>query len=48
VGRKGGYLREWKAPELLAAVLDEVVARICSDPAMVDDVINGTVYQVGE
>jgi len=48
VGRRNGYLREWKAPELLGAVLDEVVARIDLDPDLVEDVINGTVYQVGE
>jgi acetyl-CoA acyltransferase len=48
VGRNKGYLRGWTAPELLAAVLDEVVGRIDLDPAMVEDVINGTVYQVGE
>jgi acetyl-CoA acetyltransferase family protein len=48
VGRQNGYLRNWPAPELLGAVLDEVVHRIDLDPALVDDVINGTVYQVGE
>jgi acetyl-CoA acetyltransferase len=48
VGRRGGYLREWKAPELLGAVLDEVVARINLDPAHIEEVITGTVYQVGE
>jgi acetyl-CoA acyltransferase len=48
VGRRNGYLREWKAPELLGRVLDEVVTRIDLDPNLVEDVINGTVYQVGE
>ncbi len=48
VGKKNGYLREWKAPELLGCVLDEVVRRADIDPVLVDDVINGTVYQVGE
>jgi len=48
VGKRKGYLREWKAPELLGRVLDEVVRRIDLDPASIDDVINGTVYQVGE
>ncbi len=48
VGKNKGYLREWKAPKLLASVLDEVIDRIDLDPAMVEDVINGTVYQVGE
>jgi len=48
VGKKGGYLRNWTTPELLGAVLDKVVDRIDLDPSMVDDVVNGTVYQVGE
>jgi len=48
VGRNNGYLRNWTAPELLGAVLDEVVKRIDLDPATVDDVINGTVNQIGE
>jgi acetyl-CoA acyltransferase len=48
VGKNNGYLRNWNAPELLASVIDEVVRRIDLDPALVDDVINGTVYQVGE
>jgi acetyl-CoA acetyltransferase family protein len=48
VGRRKGYLREWNAPELLGAVLDEAVARIDLDPALVEEVVTGTVYQVGE
>ncbi|MDR3555443.1 MAG: thiolase family protein [Syntrophobacteraceae bacterium] len=48
VGRQKGYLRNWTAPELLGAVLDEAVGRIDLDPAVVEDVICGTVYQVGE
>jgi len=48
VGKNNGYLRNWMAPELLGAVIDEVVRRIDLDPELVDDVINGTVYQVGE
>ena len=48
IGRQNGYLRNWTAPELLGAVLDEAVRRIDLDPAIVDDVITGTVYQVGE
>lgn len=48
VGRQNGYLRNWTAPELLGTVLNEAVRRINLDPALVDDVINGTVYQVGE
>ena len=48
VGKNRGYLREWTAPELLGAVLDEVIRRIDLDPEWVEDVITGTVYQVGE
>jgi len=48
VGRRNGYLREWNAPELLGSVLDEVVERIDLDPALVEEVVTGTVYQVGE
>ncbi len=48
VGKQKGYLREYKAPELLGAVLKEAVKRIDLDPALIDDVIIGTVYQLGE
>jgi len=48
VGRRNGYLRDWLVPELLGAVLDEVVTRIDLDPGLVEDVVTGTVYQVGE
>ncbi len=48
VGKRNGYLREWNVPQLLGKVLDAAVERINLDPALVEDVINGTVYQVGE
>ena len=48
VGKRNGYLREWIPAELLGYVLDEAVRRADVDPALVEDVINGTVYQVGE
>lgn len=48
VGKRGGYLREYMAPVLLGKVLDEVAKRIDLDPALIDDVITGTVYQLGE
>ncbi len=48
VGKNNGYLRNWSAPELLGTVIDEVMRRIDLDPELVEDVINGTVYQVGE
>ncbi len=48
VGKRNGYLREWVSPELLGHVLSSAVKRINLDPGLVEDVINGTVYQVGE
>jgi acetyl-CoA acetyltransferase family protein len=48
VGRQKGYLREYTAPELLALVLNEVVDRVKLDVNLVDDVITGCVYQIGE
>ena len=48
VGKRNGYLRETHPAVLLGQVLDEVVSRVNVDPALVEDVINGTVYQVGE
>jgi acetyl-CoA acyltransferase len=48
VGKQRGYYREYIAPELLALVLNEVVERINLDVNMLDDVITGCVYQIGE
>ncbi|PKN68958.1 MAG: acetyl-CoA C-acyltransferase [Deltaproteobacteria bacterium HGW-Deltaproteobacteria-12] len=48
IGKQKGYLRNWNAPELLGVSLNEVVRRIDLDPALIEDVIGGTVYQVGE
>ncbi len=48
VGRRNGYLRNRMVPELLGTVLNAAVDRIDLDPGLVDDVICGTVYQVGE
>ncbi|HEX9896561.1 MAG TPA: thiolase family protein [Dehalococcoidales bacterium] len=48
VGKRNGYLREWTAPELLGFVLNEVVQRVGVDGSIVEDVISGTVNQVGE
>lgn len=48
VGKQRGYYREYVAPELLALVLNEVVERVHLDTALVDDVITGCVYQIGE
>jgi len=48
VGKQKGYFREYLAPELLALTLNEAVDRVGLDPSLVDDVITGCVYQVGE
>ncbi|MBN1367509.1 MAG: hypothetical protein JW967_06260, partial [Dehalococcoidales bacterium] len=48
VGKRNGYLREWTAPELFGFVLNEVVQRVGVDAGIIDDVICGTVNQVGE
>jgi len=48
VGKQRGYYREYIAPELLALVLNEVVERVNLDVNLLDDVITGCVYQIGE
>lgn len=48
IGRRNGALSEVRADDLLAAVLREVVARASIEPALVEDVIAGSVTQVGE
>lgn len=48
VGKNRGALREYMAPELLALSLDEALRRTDLDPNMIEDVVAGTVYQVGE
>lgn len=48
IGRQRGYYREYIAPELLALVLNEVVERVNLDVNLLDDVITGCVYQIGE
>lgn len=48
VGKQKGYYREYIAPELLALVLNDVIERARIDAALVDDVITGCVYQIGE
>ena len=48
VGKQRGYYREYIAPELLALVINEVVERVKIDANLLDDVITGCVYQIGE
>lgn len=47
-GRRGGALSETRADDLLAAVLAEIVRRAGIEPAVVEDVVAGSVTQVGE
>lgn len=47
-GKKGGRLSGWHPADLSARVLDELIARVDADPALVEDVIMGCVGQVGE
>ncbi|HUN54019.1 MAG TPA: thiolase family protein [Smithella sp.] len=48
VGKQRGYYRQYVAPELLALVLNNVAQRINLDVNLLDDVITGCVYQIGE
>lgn len=48
VGKQRGYFREYLAPELLAIALNSAVDKIGLDPALIEDVITGCVYQIGE
>ena len=48
LGKRNGSLKDWHPVDLLAEVLNEVVARAAIEPAKVDDVICGCVSQVGE
>src|SRR5260370_2149967 len=47
-GRRGGAFENTQPDRLLAHALRGLVARIDIDPAKIEDVIDGTVTQVGE
>jgi acetyl-CoA C-acetyltransferase len=47
-GRRGGRMRGWHPADLGGAVLDALLERTGADPQLVEDVIFGTVNQVGE
>jgi acetyl-CoA C-acetyltransferase len=47
-GRKAGRLSGWHPADLAGQILRALMARVQSDPAVVDDVIMGCVSQVGE
>lgn len=48
VGKKNGSLASFRADELLGLALRESVDRVGVDPAQVEDVVGGTVTQIGE
>lgn len=48
VGKRNGSLASFRADELMGLALREVVDRVNVDPAQVEDVVGGTVTQVGE
>ncbi|MBI5524875.1 MAG: thiolase family protein [Deltaproteobacteria bacterium] len=48
VGKRNGYLRDYTVPVLLGKVLDAVADRAGVEPGVIDDVVVGTVYQLGE
>nr|MDT0667373.1 beta-ketoacyl synthase N-terminal-like domain-containing protein [Micromonospora sp. DSM 115978] len=48
IGKRNGALKDWHPADLSGHVLRAVVERTGIDPALVDDVIWGTVGQVGE
>jgi acetyl-CoA C-acetyltransferase len=47
-GKRGGRLSGWHPVELAAQVIDALVDRVNTDPALVEDVIMGCVLQAGE
>jgi acetyl-CoA acetyltransferase len=47
-GRRGGAFREVRPDRLLAHILDGLVKRAGIAPERIEDVINGTVTQIGE
>ena len=48
IGKRNGSLANFRADELLGLALREVVDRVGVDSAQVEDVVGGTVTQVGE
>lgn len=48
VGKRGGSLKDWRADELAAFVLRELVDRTGIEPKIVEDVVMGCVSQIGE
>jgi acetyl-CoA C-acetyltransferase len=47
-GRRGGKMKDWHPASMAGAVLNDLVSKVDTDPAIVDDVIMGCVTQAGE
>ena len=48
LGKRNGSLKDWHPVDLLAEVMNELVARSSVEPGKIDDIICGCVSQVGE
>ncbi|MDE3176203.1 MAG: acetyl-CoA C-acetyltransferase [Pseudomonadota bacterium] len=47
-GKRNGRVSGWHPADLAGVVLDDLVARVGADPALIEDVIMGCVIQAGE
>ena len=47
-GKRNGKVSGWHPADLAGVILDDLVARVDADPALVEDVIMGCVIQAGE
>ena len=47
-GKRNGKVSGWHPADLAGVILDDLVARVGADPALVEDVIMGCVIQAGE
>ncbi len=47
-GKRNGKVSGWHPVDLAGVILDDLVARVGADPALVEDVIMGCVIQAGE
>jgi acetyl-CoA C-acetyltransferase len=47
-GKRGGKVSGWHPADLAGVILDDLVARVGADPALVEDVVMGCVIQAGE
>jgi len=47
-GKRNGKVSGWHPADLAGVILDDLVARVGADPALVEDVVMGCVIQAGE